>query len=293
MRVLYATDGSDAAGAAGRLLTRLGEQSRVEIVALAVAPAGVLIPDLERLEEKGRLVAHDIVDRAVEDLGRAGFAATGRVAEGFPGEEIVRAVEEGGCELTVLGAGNRSRLGMLLLGSTSMQVLHASPSSVLVVHRFALEEGELKVLLGTDGSEGARLAERVLSGFAHPGRCRVTVTSVAPPAVPPSLALPGGGYLTGGVSVEDVQAAQDRLDEAAKQAEAAAKRLSGDGFRAEAESDVGYPLDRLLEETERRRFDLVAVGSRGHGPIRRRLLGSVSDQLARYAPATLVARVGG
>jgi len=37
-------------------------------------------------------------------------------------------------------------------------------------------------------------------------------------------------------------------------------------------------------------FDLVAVGSRGLGPIARAILGSVSDQVVRHSPAALIGR---
>jgi nucleotide-binding universal stress UspA family protein len=36
--------------------------------------------------------------------------------------------------------------------------------------------------------------------------------------------------------------------------------------------------------------DIVVVGSRGLGAVERVAIGSVSDQIAREAPATLVAR---
>lgn len=49
---------------------------------------------------------------------------------------------------------------------------------------------------------------------------------------------------------------------------------------------VGPPADELLAFCER--FDMLVVGSRGHGPLRRMLLGSTSDYLARTAPCPLL-----
>lgn len=48
---------------------------------------------------------------------------------------ILRIVEEDGYDLTAIGAGSTRWLGRLLLGSVSIRVLHASPTSVLVATR--------------------------------------------------------------------------------------------------------------------------------------------------------------
>jgi nucleotide-binding universal stress UspA family protein len=56
---------------------------------------------------------------------------------------------------------------------------------------------------------------------------------------------------------------------------------------------VGRPGHQLLEEAQDIGADLVVVGSRGRGVMSRTLLGSVSDQVARHAPATFVGRLAG
>jgi nucleotide-binding universal stress UspA family protein len=42
-------------------------------------------------------------------------------------------------------------------------------------------------------------------------------------------------------------------------------------------------VDRILEEAERWQADLIVVGSHGFGPVKRRLLGSVSQAIALHA----------
>jgi nucleotide-binding universal stress UspA family protein len=71
-------------------------------------------------------------------------------------------------------------------------------------------------------------------------------------------------------------------------AEEAATVLRAGGFAAETEVAAGRPATLLLERSSA--YDLVAVGSRGLGAVRRSLLGSLSDKLVRHARATLVAR---
>jgi nucleotide-binding universal stress UspA family protein len=45
----------------------------------------------------------------------------------------------------------------------------------------------------------------------------------------------------------------------------------------------GNPEDAILEEAERWQTDLIVVGSHGYGPIKRRVLGSTSQAIARNA----------
>ncbi|HJR46511.1 MAG TPA: universal stress protein, partial [Actinomycetota bacterium] len=62
------------------------------------------------------------------------------------------------------------------------------------------------------------------------------------------------------------------------------------GYETETAAVWGHPHEQILKETESFGADIVVVGSRGLGPLKRALLGSVSDQVVRHAPATLVGR---
>jgi nucleotide-binding universal stress UspA family protein len=49
----------------------------------------------------------------------------------------------------------------------------------------------------------------------------------------------------------------------------------------------GHPADTILDEAERWQADLIVVGSHGFGPVKRRLLGSVSQAVALHAPCSV------
>ncbi len=55
---------------------------------------------------------------------------------------------------------------------------------------------------------------------------------------------------------------------------------------------TGYPDDEILRFCEEHGdFGLIVIGSRGLGPIKRRLMGSVSESVVRHAHCpVLVAR---
>jgi nucleotide-binding universal stress UspA family protein len=292
MRVLIATDGNAPAVQAQQLLERIGNRDELDITVMVVpvtVPAVVehapLPPEWE-IEQV--LHAHKLAKRTVAELDRAGFRADSCVRRGAPATEILRVIEEEEVGLTVMGAGHSSWLGNLILGSVSTRILHDSPSSVLVVHTLLQQPTDrARVLLGTDGSGYSIGAARLVTEVADPARCLVTIVSVAPR--PPTLNLAPMAIMRPAVARND--RFQEELIERARHHTTGAKHLVADaGFDVHTAITVGHPTSALLKEAENLGCDLLAVGSRGLGPVRRSLLGSVSDNVARHAAATLVSR---
>ena len=294
MKILYATDGFEPSIDAGTLLEKIGDKDRIDVTVMSVTHTGIPAPEHIPLmldpEPSRRKDTLEIVDGAVERLRGAGFDATGRTAEGHPGQEIVRLVEKDWYDLIVMGSGNRTWLGAHLLGSVSSYVLHTSPWSVLVVHEVPTDDGRGRVLVGTDGSRGAEFTIETLARFADPSQADMTVISVIPLDSPLLVPSPGPTFIPAGALEQD-QELQRRMHERAKRhADTAATLLSDAGFKSEAHVVSGNPTEQLLQEAAREQYDLVAVGSRGLGPFRRALLGSVSDHIVRHSRAALVGR---
>jgi nucleotide-binding universal stress UspA family protein len=290
MKVLYATDGGEPAYAAGELIERFADPERVEVTVLCVTETGVSSPEslpymLDDLDERGE-IALQTVDQNAQRLRSAGFKVRGHTAEGDPAREIVRLVEDEWFDLTVMGGGSQSWLENHLLGSASTYVLHHSPSSVLVVHA-APRNRDTRVLVGVDGSRAAERAIHELTGFLVPGST-VKTFSVAP--MPP-VAI---GVPYAPVPVVDTPRWQEAQRHAVARAwgvaEDAAHHLLDAGYKAEADTTAGHAAEELLKEAKRGSFDLVVVGSRGLTALKRTLMGSVSDNVARHANAALVVR---
>ena len=274
MKILLATDGEQPSVGARRLIAKLGRRGPNEVTVMAVSGFAMSLEEGARAErryspEAGRKRAHEIVGRAVQELRAEGCRATDRVGEGYPPFEILHEIERESYDLTVLGAGSSTWLGQTLLGSVSTKVLHASPTSVLIVHH-AQDTKAGKVLLGTDGSGDSELAMRAVADFADPERAAIEVVSVS-----------RRGERT------DEAPRSGHAEQAAENAEHALKEA---GFEVVAEVVEGKPAEQLLERAGDCDFDLVAVGSRGRGRLERVVLGSVSDRVARHAPAALVGR---
>jgi nucleotide-binding universal stress UspA family protein len=205
---------------------------------------------------------------------------------GHPGSETVHRAAADGADLIVVGAGNHRWLERVLLGSVSTRVLHTADTSVMVVHAPPASLAPAQILLAVDGSHGATTARRAILALLDPSAVRVTVEAVAAYAFP-SFTGPGVGYATGGFTPA-IEA--ELTAEAEREATTAAAWLRDAGFDASAVWEMGPAAATLLTRAAAMPAALVVVGSRGLGPVDRAVLGSVSDELARQAGATLVAR---
>lgn len=291
MKILYATDGSPASDAAARLLEAVGRRSDTELSVVSVVDAEPLLPEAYMVEAEVLESAIDrawkIVNQVTDRLSAAGFSAFGDVLRGRAGPAVLRAAKDDEQDLVVVGAGRHKWLGRLLLGSASTHLLHSSPISVLLVHEPPAADTPLRVLVATDGSPSARKAVALLSRFADPRHCEVTVLSVAqvPYAAafgPPYVAMAG---VDSGLIDKMRQSARQRAREAAQELERV-------GFRADIVATDGSAHHLIVNEAEKGGYDLVVVGSRGHGVLGRSLVGSVSDAVARNARAALIGRPG-
>ncbi|HVL50204.1 MAG TPA: universal stress protein [Actinomycetota bacterium] len=292
MKILYTTDGSDASRSAAALLAALVNRSDVELTVLSVAEVELMFAEAYFVEGdllgEVRRRSKQLVDAATSEFRDVGFTAQGHVIEGRPGPTIVRSAKIGGYDLVVVGAASKSWMGKLLLGSVSTHVLHASPCAVLVVHEPPAQVEHLKVLVATDGSGSADGAAAALTSIADPSGCEVTVMSVAEV---PNLLVAGYPFAPlAGVSPEIVT---DLLERARSNSERLVHSLRSAGFAAESVVTEGSPRSLILDRAQAGGYDLVVLGTQGHGPILSGVLGSVSDAVSRHAKATLVGRVSG
>lgn len=280
-RILYATNGGKPAADAGLLVRRVADPAKTTVTVNVCDSVEFSYPLRSNgADQKPRLQPDEVAAAEVASFEQAGFQADYHLGLGVPAQQILDKVELGSYDLTVMGAGSSNWLGNLLLGSTSMRVLHASESSVMVVHRLNDERDKVQILLATDGSPDAELAVRTLLALAHPDKAEVQIISVA------DLMPASAAQYDDWIPTEEVL---DHLQSKAVMAvDQAAQPLIDAGFAVAVDTPTGDPARRILELAKF--VDLVVVGSRGLGPVGRLALGSVSDQVARLAPAALICR---
>lgn len=142
MNVLIATDGSESAAAAVGFVARFPLPVETNLTLLSVVSqvehrAGVLDGRYqEALDATHNIVLHEAEDRiavqalVLRDTGRP---VSTQVRTGHPAEEIVKAAEETGADIIVVGSHGLTGVRRFLIGSVSSQVLQSADCSVLIV----------------------------------------------------------------------------------------------------------------------------------------------------------------
>jgi len=144
-----------------------------------------------------------------------------------------------------------------------------------------------KILLATDASKDALRAAQMASDLANNSGSELHVLHVGNTKefhVAPGAEQTFSPYTPRLGEVREK--AEKTLEEAVKQVEEAG------GTVAQAHLRMGDPDEEILKFCEEHGdIGLIVVGSRGLGPIKRRLMGSVSESIVRHAHCpVLVAR---
>jgi len=149
----------------------------------------------------------------------------------------------------------------------------------------------MKVLIGTDGSEAALDAARRALPLLAPADTVVVVCVVEAP----SIAAEGfeSGFAGGVAAPEEIDSAWAAANEAARGALAATVAVLDTSATVEQLAETGDIGPTMCAVAHEQSCDIIVVGSRGHGAIRRALLGSVSTHLVNHAPCpVMVVREG-
>jgi nucleotide-binding universal stress UspA family protein len=127
-----------------------------------------------------------------------------------------------------------------------------------------------KILLATDGSREAELATSTAVDLAKIRNSELHVVYVEP-------ALPMIGQFADPGPERTEPESRQLLDEQVE------RIRSAGGTVAEAHLRLGRPDYQIVWVAEELGAGLIVMGSRGHGGVRRALMGSVSDSVVRHA----------
>jgi len=144
-----------------------------------------------------------------------------------------------------------------------------------------------KILLATDASKDATKAAQMASDLANVSDSELHVLHIG--NMKDFHVAPGAeqSFSPRSAPLGEVrEKAEERLDEAVKQVEQVGGTVTQSHLR------IGNPEEEILKFCdEQSGFGLIVMGSRGLGPIKRRLMGSVSESVVRHAQCpVLVAR---
>lgn len=281
MKVLLATDGSRDARAATRFLAGLPLAADTALRVLTVVtfpPSALDIPTVRELRDALTAEARRVAEAARQELAARWPDARAEVEEGNPKDLILRAAADWPADLVVLGARGLGAVRGFLLGSVSAAVARHVQCPVLVVKGPVRPLGT--VVVGVDGSEDSRRAAQFLASLGLSAKVKVrlvgVVEHVSHPAAAPFVVR---GELRKTLADFERRHARELRKVLAETATA----LEATGARVSLAVPVGVPADALVAAAEAADADLVVLGARGLGGLRRLLLGSVSEKVLRAA----------
>ena len=292
MRVLLATDGSTDAQAAAAALAEfpLPTDTTVRVMTVAgVTPGSLDIPTVRDFQASLRQEARAVADRTCARLAGRVRTVEAHVVEGDPREALVRAAEDWPADLVVVGARGLSVMAGLLLGSVSLAVARHAPCPVLVVKSGARRLRH--ILVAIDGSEPAQAAVKFVARLPLDPTLLVQVLGVVErPRFPSAAPVAVTGHLRAAVE----QLLAERMTSLGLALEQAVDAFGPRAPSVERRIAVGDPTDQIVRAADTADTDLVVVGARGLGALKRLLLGSVSEAVLRSAErSVLIVRAAG
>lgn len=162
--------------------------------------------------------------------------------------------------------GNRGIEGAedFLLGGVAEKVSRHTECSVLIAKK---KPKMSKILVAVDGSEYMKNVLTHVVPLATKRNAEVTLLNVVQTSVPwikPEMARAVGEHI---------------LSKAAAMVE---------GIEPDKRVEFGHPAQAILEVAKGEGCDLIAMGSRGLGQVKKFLLGSVSDRVRRHAHCSVL-----
>lgn len=227
-------------------------------------------------------LAHD--SHALFALARDQLSAQGvrteALAETSPAAALYQLAEEEGAIAVVVGSTHRGVLGRVYPGSVGGNLLHGSPCAVVVAPRgYAESEEHLLSTVGVafDGSPESFVALESAIGLARRLHASLRlITAIGPPGY-------GYGEAFSVLSAGEIHTA--RQLEARKNLDLGLERVP-DGLPVDDCLINGEAAEAIVEASQG--LDLLLLGSRGYGPVRRTLLGSVATGVTNSAPCPVL-----
>lgn len=277
-KIIVGVDGSERSEDAVALAARLARGTGATLMLTSAYPY-----DAFPGRGGGDVYESYLRDEALAAIARAEQGVTGlpgvtrrAVAETSPAKALQEIAEHEDASLIVIGSSHRGTIGRVLAGTTAERLLHGAPCPVAVApagFRSRDDDGIATITAAYDRSAEAEAALAAATAIARATGANLRIVEVldATWSGTPAM-MTGPGYVLPTSDTE--KRARDALD-------ALARTLD-----AEPALIVGDPERELSRESDG--VDLMVCGSRGYGPHRAVLVGSVSGRLVRDAACPVV-----
>jgi nucleotide-binding universal stress UspA family protein len=270
MNVLVGVDGRptgrDAIALASRLTDPDGKLTLAHVHEGELRPSHAITPALvaEEREESHKLLEQERSEADVK-------AELVSVVSPSPGRGLHQQAERQNADLLVVGSCSHGAFGRAMLGDDARAALNGAPCAVAIASLGYAEHPSpiAKVGVGYNGSQESEAALAMARKLATPTKGTLHALEV--------VSIPT--YAFSGVTTP---ATGDSIDAMLREARDRAKRLPD----VEGHAVYGLTGEELAAFGDQ--VDILVVGSRGYGPMRRLVLGSTSDYLERHARCSLL-----
>jgi nucleotide-binding universal stress UspA family protein len=259
-------NGRDATALACKLIDPDGSLTLAHVHSGKLRPSHAITPGMVAEE---REASHDLLEqeRAAADV----TADLLNIESTSPGRGLHEQAEEQNADLLVVGSCSHGAFGRAMLGDDTRAALNGAPCAVAIASRGYAEQLKpiAKVGVGYNGSpesKAALAAAGKLAAMTGATTHALEVVSIPSTAYAGIVAPTFGDYID-----EILQEANSRLEELSDVEGHAVYGLAGEELAAFGDQ-----------------VDILVVGSRGYGPVKRLVLGSTSDYLERHARCPLL-----
>jgi len=197
----------------------------------------------------------------------------------YAADGIVDQASAPDCELVVVGATGRSRLGSFFLGSTAEEVIRRVDVPVLVVHNEADATTFDRIVAPVDVTECSRRSLAVARDVARRQRAELVVLHAYMLPVSESTFTP-------------TQLPPDAIEtherQGRKRLEEFVREVGLGDLTWQTRLEVGSPHTAIVETAEDVRADLVVMGTHGRRGAERLFLGSTATKVLRRMPCSVM-----
>jgi nucleotide-binding universal stress UspA family protein len=201
------------------------------------------------------------------------------IASGSPAHGLHELAESEQADLIVVGSAHRSKLGRLVAGSTGLALLNGAPCAVAVAPTGFAQDNDAKletVGVAYDGHPESETALSAAIDLAQSVGASLRLVTLAYP--------PERWFAADGVSQGDIDRLLESINEDMRRVQEDALARIPEGVEHSGEV-FGDPRVSLADVKD---IDLLVMGSRNYGPLRRVLVGSLARQVMASAPWPVV-----
>ncbi len=258
--------GRDAIALASRLVDPAASVTFAHVATRRLLPSRAVTPGAgaEERDASQRLLAQEA---AATELKAEKIS----VAASTAGRGLHQQAEAQAADLLVVGSSSRGAFGRATLGDDTRAALNGAPCAVAIASVAYAEHPTplAKIGVGYDGTTESKAALAAARELAAPTKASLHAMEV--------VSVPSYGYT--GIAGSGLGETITLLLDEARDDLKALPEVEGHAIYGIAGEELAAFGDEL---------DLLVVGSRGYGPVKRLVLGSTSEYLERHARCSLL-----